>query len=48
MRLVLLRRPGSAGAASTLRAVRAAAVAGGLEVSFETVRVLPLIEQLFA
>jgi len=23
-------------------------VAGGLEVSFETVRVLPLIEQLFA
>jgi hypothetical protein len=26
----------------------AAALAGGLEVSFETMRVLPLIEQLFA
>ena len=48
MGLVLLRRPEAAGAASTLRAARVAAVAGGLEVSFETVRVLPLIEQLFA
>jgi hypothetical protein len=31
-----------------VRAARAAAVAGGLEVCLETVRVLPLIEQLFA
>ena len=36
------------GAVAALRTARAVAVAGGLEVCFETVRVLPLIEQLFA
>jgi hypothetical protein len=44
---VLLRCPGPRGCAA-LRAARAVAVAGALEVSSETVRVLPLIEQLFA
>jgi len=43
MRLVLLRRPGSAGAASTLRAVRAAVVArhggcGAISMVFTGVR----------